>query len=93
MANCDKCTRRKGTVSGVMRGVYYKNLCKFCLTGGQEVSSGQASFNRQRDLEDHAQDMVQPFVGGRANSDFIRLYPDSAKNLFTKDEIADAFRK
>lgn len=50
-------------------------------------SSGEASYNRQRDLEDNAHYMAQPYVGGLPNPSFIRNYPDKARNMFTPDEL------
>lgn len=50
-------------------------------------SSGLASYNRQRDLEDHIADVQQPRVGGLPNKGFIDNYPDKARQLFTDDEL------
>lgn len=91
MANCQKCLNRTSEVSGVVRGVYYTDLCKSCVTG--EVSSAEASYDRQRDLEDHNGDMVQPHAGGAPNVEFMKLYPERAKQLFTPEQIATAYRK
>jgi hypothetical protein len=82
---CLRCQSRSSDVSGIIAGVYYKELCRFCLL--PQVSSGEASYNRQRDLEDHLADIAQPYVGGKPNPDFIRIYPDKARAMFSADEL------
>jgi hypothetical protein len=76
--------------SAIIKGVYYARICDTHftqLTSGQTPSSGHASYNRQRDLEDHLADVAQPFVGGKPNPDFIKLYPEQAARHFTPDEM------
>lgn len=88
--NCHICKRNKATISAIVAGKYYKDICNIChsaLMHDQRVSSGAAEYNRARDLEDHEADVQQPYVGGKPNPAFIRLYPDKAKELFTPDEL------
>lgn len=90
---CMKCKSRKATKSGVLGGVYYSQLCDPCLINSRRsVSTGTASYNRQRDLEDHTDYMVQPYAGGKPNAEFIRLYPERANQLFTYEQMKDAVR-
>lgn len=79
-----------GPRSAVISSTYYRNLCNDCfdrLKAGEMPSSGEASYNRQRDLEDTAHYMAQPYVGGLPNSSFIRNYPDKAVKMFSADEM------
>lgn len=79
-----------GPRSAVIAGKYYRNLCNDCfafLKAGEMPSSGEASYNRQRDLEDNAHYMAQPYVGGLPNASFIRNYPDKAQQMFTQEEL------
>lgn len=91
MVDCQKCQSRSSEVSGIIRGVYYENLCKVCVSG--QVSSAEASYDRQRDLEDHNGDMIQPYAGGEPNKEFMHLYPERSKQLFSPEQIDAAYRK
>lgn len=85
------------TVSAMVNGVFYPSITREelnRLSSGNDLSSGAQSFDRRRQYEDHAQDTVQPYdAGGNPRPEFYRLYPDSAKKVFTKAEIDDVKRK
>lgn len=85
-----------GSKSAIINGVYYKAICEACysdLTTGQSVSSGHADYDRGRDAEEHEADIMQPLgPGGIPSAEFIKLYPDTAKKVFTPEEIARAIR-
>ena len=90
MNDCNRCYKRPSKHAGIIKGKYWPELCSPCfadLVADQAPSSGLASYNRQRDLEDHLADIAQPYVGGKPSTDFIKLYPDKAKELFTPDEM------
>lgn len=93
MARCFKCKSRPAEVSAILKGIYYSKLCRICLAGGHVVSSGQASYNRARDLEEHEADVIQPYEGGLPSARFIHLYPERARQLFSDDQIDKAIRK
>lgn len=87
---CSTCSTNSSSRSGIIKGKYYSDLCDYCylqLTIDQSPSSGHADYNRQRDLEDHLGDIAQPYVGGQPNPDFIKLYPEKAQAMFSKDEL------
>lgn len=48
-----------------------------------------AQFHRDADREDHYKDIIQPFIGGKPNSEFARAYPNSVKDYYTDDEIKE----
>lgn len=74
--------------SAVVNGHYYRQICKGCLGKTDDgISGGAASFERRRDFEDAAIDTVQPYDANGANSEFLRLYPDAAKKVFSPDVI------
>lgn len=89
---CLKCNLRISSRSGIIKGEYYPELCDWCVVSGQGESSGAASYNRQRDLEDHNADMVQPYAGGLPNPEFVKLYPERARQLFSETELDSAVR-
>lgn len=84
-------------VSAIVNGVYYASITKAelnKLSCGNDLSSGAQGFDRRRQYEDYAQDTVQPYdAGGNPRPEFYRLYPESAKKVFTKAEIEDVKRK
>lgn len=90
-ADCEHCRNQPGVLSAVIGGTYYRQLCHDCkhrLTATYMPSSGQASYNRQRDLEDHEADIQQPWgADGKPNSAFIRLYPEKARTHFSDEEM------
>jgi len=56
----------------------------------QRLNSAQkASYDRDRDRENHRKDMLQPFLpNGKPNTEFIRAYPERSDN-FTDDELKE----
>jgi hypothetical protein len=87
---------QNNTVSAVVDGVYYPEICKSCLASisSVSISSGLQGYNRRRDYEDNAQDTVQPYdAGGNPRPEFYRLYPSQAEKVFTKSEIEQVKRK
>lgn len=87
---CDECRHYPGTKAAVIQGVYYAHLCGICevrLNKRQTPSSGAADWARGRDYEDHLHDIVQPYTDGHANPDFIKAYPDKARQMFSEEEL------
>lgn len=84
---CGLCGK-KANKAGVINGVFYSNLCTACIMKDQRIANaGSAQYSRDRDREDHLRDMIQPWVNGKPNPEFIREYPEYAKDNFTKEEI------
>lgn len=85
---CDSCQSKPGIRNGVLEGKF-GFYCSPCLSG--QTSSGQsAQWLRDRDSEDHREDLVQPWhPDGSANSEFYRLYPDEAKEMFSEEELEE----
>lgn len=96
MTICEVCKQRPSAKSSVIREQYYSALCLQCyeqLVSGQTVSSGHADWERGRDFEDHESDIIQPTNrDGSISTEFTRLYPDTAKKIFSQDEINKAMR-
>lgn len=91
---CDSCANiRTDCVTAVVRGKYYPRICRACI-GTTDISSSAAGYNRRREYEDNAQDTVQPYdASGKPRSEFFRLYPDTARKVFTSKEIEEVKRK
>lgn len=92
---CSICKRPVETKTSIINGHYYKAICQSCyekLIGHETASSGQASYNRDRDAEEHEADTRQPYTDGQPDIEFIRLYPEQARSMFSPDEIARAER-
>lgn len=92
---CESCKQEKpGTIAAVVNGTYYRHVCSRCLHGDMDkISGGVASFNRRRDYEDNAQDTVQPYDSVGPNPEFLRLYPDAAKKVFSPEIIEQLKKK
>lgn len=95
MTECDSCHKeRLNITSAVVNGKYYRHICSFCLGDSvDDISGGAASFNRRRDYEDNAGDTIQPYDASGPNKEFLRLYPDAAKKVFSKKQIDELKRK
>lgn len=92
---CEVCSEKKYCRGTIIGDNYYKAVCNGCyalLTEDMGVSSGQADYNRGRDAEEHEADMIQPWVNGKPSGEFINLYPERSKTLFTDDEFDQATR-
>lgn len=93
---CSVCKQQESSRSAIIKGTYYSNICDPCydrLLAGNTVSSGYADYERGRDAEEHEADIMQPLgPGGIPSSEFIRLYPDTAKKVFSQEEINRAIR-
>lgn len=89
---CQNCGERAGNLSTINKQKYWSRLCRDCfaeISGDvKKASSGHANYNRRRDAEDHQWEIVQPYTSdGKPSRDFIGLYPDRAKSLFSEDEL------
>lgn len=91
--NCD---HTDDTRSAVIGGVYYDKICPLCIarmsTNG--FSSGFQGFDRRRQYEDHAQDVVQPWdANGKPRLEFLRLYPSQAAKMYDKQTLDELRRQ
>lgn len=96
MDSCQVCNVNQATKSAIIKATYYSAICEFCyehLLIGNTVSSGHADYERGRDAEEHEADIMQPLgPGGIPSAEFIKLYPDTAKKVFSTEEINRAIR-
>lgn len=94
MTKCESCKQAKPSLkTAVVQGIYYANICSSCL-GTTDVSSNAAGFERRRGYEDNASDTVQPYdATGSPRAEFFRLYPDTARKVFTPAEIEQVKRE
>ena len=95
MSICEVCTTRTGFKATIVGEFYYKSICQPCydlLTVDQSVSSGQAEYDRGRDTEENEAAIMQPWSGGEVSKEFIQLYPERSRQLFSQDEIDRATR-
>jgi len=88
MNTCDGCTQERETTGAIIKGKYGQ-YCRDCRTLAQRSSStGFAQWSRDRDREDNAKDLIQPWDrNGVPNREFIRNYPEESKEMFTKEEL------
>ena len=91
---CPRCQKNKAgyhKTFGVM-------LCDSCSKDDEQVSFRRSpefwsitKMDRIRtDREVNAKDILQPWnADGKPNSDFIKAYPDEARNYMSRDQIVD----
>lgn len=85
---CDGCNQDKPTVSAVING-RFGSYCPACLQALQRTAHpGSAQYARDRDRDAHEVDLLQPWDSkGNPSKDFIREYPDEARDTFTQEEL------
>lgn len=86
---CDGCKKKKPKLrSAVVKGKFGQ-YCQACLEGASRIhQTGSAQYSRDRDREAHEVDMLQPWdAKGNPSTEFIRHYPDEAKEMFSQEEL------
>ena len=76
--------------AGVINGKYLSDRCESCFiqeSKGYRPMSEAAKFDRDMDIKDNFKDIIQPYTDKGANSDFVKAYPEEAKQYFTKEEL------
>lgn len=88
MANCDGCNK-VAELTGAVLGGRFGHYCAGCIAGAVRNDDPRlAQYERDRDLDAHAADILTPWTQrGKPHKDFIRLYPEEAKQIFTKEEL------
>lgn len=82
--------------SAVVNNKYLSDRCDACLSKlvtEQPTSSTNKDYRIRRQQEDHRADMLQPYVNGKVNMDFARVYKDKAKDYFTDEQLRKAERE
>lgn len=86
VCNCQKPS--KGFRSGVVNGKYVSERCGSCWTEhAQPRHNSAAAYQLDREREDSARDIVQPWLpGGKPNPEFAHAYPRLAKEIYYTPE-------
>lgn len=69
----------------IIDGVFYKTAPKKTRNYNSEFKR----WHHQDQRTTHKADIVQSFVQGKPNPDFIRLYPEESKMHFTEAQIRE----
>ncbi len=85
---CPSCNA-EATLYGYISKGEFLHGCTNCKDNERMSGTHAAEFQRNSERVDYRADMVQPSVGGKPNPDFIRLYPEQAKETFTQKEIEE----
>lgn len=56
---------------------------------GASVSEGLKAYNLDMQRRDHKADVLQRYVNGKPNPEWIRTYPEESKVQFTEQEIRE----
>ena len=84
--NCPK------TKAAVINGVYITG-CSQCLNTTQSSGLFAAKWKRDRSRENHRADIVQRYLGDKINPEWVKLYPDKAKEALGDKAVEDILRK
>lgn len=85
---CESCSCNEASMSAIVNGQYYKNVCSPCANGVVGLSSSHADYNRRFDAQTHQWEIAQPYTkDGTPSRDFIALYPDRARKIFSAEEV------
>lgn len=86
---CDFCHTKNADTTGAVLNGTFGQACRECRTNANRIPSGSgAQWQRDRDREDNLRDLIQPYDRkGNPNTEFIRNYPDQAKDYFTPDQL------
>jgi len=86
---CDFCKEDRETTGAVLNGKYGQ-ACRRCRTDLKRMdNAGSAQWHRDRDREDNQKDILQPMINDKPNTEFIRAYPEQAKDMFTDKELKE----
>lgn len=85
---CHKCHKSRMIKGAIVSGKFGQ-YCAACLSGvTRQADPRSAQYSRDRDREAHEVDMLQPWDSrGNPSTEFIRHYPDEAKDTFTQGEL------
>ena len=87
---CNKCQLPKAsTKSAVIADVYYEHICDDCLAGGIIIPR-DGKYKRDREREENAKELIQPFAEGGINRNFAEAYPKQAQSMFGKDKLKES---
>lgn len=95
MGKCEVCFLSNDTRGAIVYDFYYKAICNQCyerLLSINTVSSGHADYERGRDAEEHERDILQPQGANGISKEFIEQYPETARKIFSSEEIHRAIR-
>lgn len=67
----------------IVNGKYIKDDSSVVI----EVNSQHGEYSKDRQREDNARDIIQPYINGQPNPEFAAAYPGQAKSYFTDDQL------
>lgn len=87
---CNSCSTERDTKTAVLKGIFGQ-YCQACIQGDKRsANAGHAEYSRNRDREDNAKDLLQPWDrAGKPNREFIKNYPEEAGKIFTPKQLRD----
>lgn len=88
---CDACRQEKEPLKGALINGIFGQYCANCLMGQtRQANPRSAQYARDRDRDSHEADLLQPWdAKGNPSREFIRNYPDEAKDNFTEAELKE----
>lgn len=91
---CPVCKEDKPSLSSaVVDGEFKSKRCDNCLgLKLQKPHRGAKEYDRERQRKDFRKDIVQRRINGVANPEFLKAYPDKARESFSPDEIRNIER-
>jgi hypothetical protein len=82
MAHCDADHEATAVKTGIVDGKF-GNYCSAHLAGTIRTAGAHAAgLHRTQDAQNHRRDMLQPWINGKPNGEFMRAYPEEAAEIF-----------
>lgn len=72
------------------KGIYHRGEDK---SMGFDVNPTHKEWRHDMERKQFAKEIIQPYKDGKANSDFIRNYPEESKKYFGQGVIDKAMRE
>jgi hypothetical protein len=88
---CINCKGQASRIKGYTENGEYKEYCNLC--SGLPSTGGYPEFIPERikqERKKHRKDIVQPFRNGQVSKEFVDSHPETARRMFTPEEIKTA---
>lgn len=72
----------------IINGKYVQNPTPDQLSANTRFGDA-ANYHREADREEHYADLIQPYIGNKVNPQFVKMYPERARDQFTEQELKD----
>ena len=85
---CPVCGRETDELfSAVKNGKFMSDRCEKCVSNFTGTADYARKYERDRQREDYRKDILQRFDGDKPDRDFIRAYPQKAREYWDEETL------